>query len=110
MASYTYKAVGNREDLSDIINNISPNENFLQTKFGRTEVTAMQHDWLSDSLRPAAANRKKEDEDFATVEATPRIRLSNYIQHFMVGYKISDAQEKVLKAGITSEISYQMVA
>jgi hypothetical protein len=85
MASYTYSAVGNREDLVDIITNISPNENFLQSKFGRTDVTAMQHDWLTDSLRPAAANRQKEDVDFATVDATPRVRLSNYIQHFMVG-------------------------
>ena len=46
MAGYTYTAVGNREDLSDIITNISPEENFLQKTFGRTEVTAMKHDWL----------------------------------------------------------------
>lgn len=109
MATYTYKAVGNREDLTDIIVNISPDENFLQNKFGRTDVSAMQHDWLTDSLRPAGANRKKEDEDFATAEAVSRVRLANYMQHFMVGYKISDAQEKVLKSGIKSEVAYQMV-
>lgn len=109
MATYSYRAEGNREDLVDIITNISPDENFLQAKFGRTAVTGMSHDWLCDSLRPAGVNRKKEDEDFATAEAVARIRLNNYIQHMMVGYKVTDAQESVLKAGIKSEIAYQMV-
>lgn len=109
MAGYTYSAVGNREDLSDIIVNISPEENFLQKTFGRTDVTAMKHDWLTDSIRPAGANRVKEAADFATVAPTPRVRLSNYIQNFMAGYVVSDLQEVVLKAGIKSEIGYQMV-
>lgn len=104
MATYTYKAEGNREDLADFITNISKDPCVLQRKFGRTSVTAMKHDWLSDSVRPAASNRVKEAAEFSTVEATPRVRLHNYIQNMMVGYKVSDLQEIVLKAGIKSEI------
>jgi len=99
----------NREDLIDIITNISPDENFLQGKFGRTTVQGMSHDWLCDSIRPAGSNRQKEDADFATAEGVARIRMNNYIQHFMVGYKVTDAQEAVLKAGVKSEVAYQMV-
>lgn len=109
MAGYTYKAVGNREDLTDFITNISPDPVMLQKKFGRTSVTAMKHDWLTDSIRPAGVNRVKEAADFATIEPTPRVRLSNYIQNMMAGYLVSDLQETVLKAGIKSEIGYQMV-
>jgi len=109
MAGYTYKAVGNREDLTDFITNISPDPTLLQKKFGRTEVTAMKHDWLTDSIRPAGKNRVKEAADFATVEPTPRVRMHNYIQNMMSGYLVSDLQETVLKAGIKSEIGYQMV-
>lgn len=43
MASKTHLAVGNREDLSDIITNISPDETPLMQKFGRTKVTGMVH-------------------------------------------------------------------
>ena len=109
MSSYTYTAEGNREDLADFITNISPEDNKLQQKFGRASVTATKHDWLSDTIRPAKKNRVKEAADFATAEATPRIRLHNYLQNFMVGYKVSDLQDKVLKAGIKSEIGYQAV-
>lgn len=43
MATYTYSAVGNREDLMDIITNISPDETPLMNKFGRSKVTGMVH-------------------------------------------------------------------
>lgn len=109
MANTIIMKQGNREDLIDIITNISPDENFLQGKFGRTTVQGMSHDWLCDSIRPAGANRQKEDADFATAEGVARIRMNNYIQHLMVGYKVTDAQEAVLKAGVKSEVAYQMV-
>ena len=43
MASYTWKAVGNKEDVSDIITNIAPQETQLINKFGKTTATAMNH-------------------------------------------------------------------
>ena len=109
MASFTWKAVGNKEDVSDIIVNIAPQETQLINKFGKTTATAMNHEWLSDTLRPAQVNKNLEKADFTTVEATPRRRMGNYQQHFMAGYMVTDAQEAVLKHGVKSEISYQMV-
>lgn len=43
MASFTYNAVGNKEDLVDIITNITPNETPLMNQFGKTEAKAMTH-------------------------------------------------------------------
>ena len=108
MASKTYLAVGNREDLSDIITNISPDETPLMQKFGRTKVTGMVHSWLTDSLGTPGENAMLEDADFTTTQATPRVKLENYIQIFMRDCTVSDSQEAVLKAGVKSEMAYQM--
>lgn len=108
MASYTYSAVGNREDLLDIITNISPDETPLMNKFGRSKVTGMTHSWLTDSLATPGANAQLEDEPFTGTPATPRQKLENEIQIFMRDCMVTDSQEAVLKAGVKSEMAYQL--
>lgn len=107
-AYVTYEAVGNREDLLDIITNISPDETPLMNKFGTSKVTGMTHSWLTDSLGEPGENAYLETQEFGTTEATPRVKLSNYIQIFMRDCDVSDSQEAVLKAGVKSEMAYQM--
>ena len=107
-AYVTYEAVGNREDLLDIITNISPEETPLMTKFGTSKVTGMTHSWLTDSLSEPKQNAVLETAEFGTTEATPRVKLSNDIQIFMRDCTVSDSQEAVLKAGVKSEMAYQM--
>lgn len=107
-AYVTYEAVGNREDLLDIITNISPDETPLMTKFGTSKVTGMTHSWLTDSLSEPKQNAVLETAEFGTTEATPRVKLSNDIQIFMRDCDVSDSQEAVLKAGVKSEMAYQM--
>ena len=107
-AYVTYEAVGNREDLLDIITNISPDETPLMTKFGTSKVTGMTHSWLTDSLGEPKQNAVLETAEFGTTEATPRVKLSNDIQIFMRDCDVSDSQEAVLKAGVKSEMAYQM--
>lgn len=104
----TYEATGNREDLLDIITNISPDETPLMNKFGRSKVTGMVHSWLTDSLAPAGVNAQVENAPFSETEATPRVKLDNYIQIFMRDCNVTDSQEAVLKAGVKSEMAYQL--
>lgn len=106
--SNTYEATGNREDLLDIITNISPDETPLMNKFGRSKVTGMVHSWLTDSLAPAKANAVVENAPFSETEMTPRVKLDNYIQIFMRDCHVTDSQEAVLKAGVKSEMAYQL--
>lgn len=112
-SSYTYgdasgRTVGNREDLLDIITNISPDETPLMNKFGRSKVTGMEHAWLTDTLDKPGENAQEEDADFTTTLSTPRVKLTNYIQIFMRDCTVTDSQEAVLKAGIKSEMAYQL--
>ena len=48
MASNTYDAVGNKEDVSDIITNISPYDTPLFSKIGKTKATSTTHEWIED--------------------------------------------------------------
>ena len=104
----TYNAVGNREDLSDIITNISPTDTPLYSMFGRTSAKATYHEWVEDELAAPGENAAVEGGDFVIKTPTNRVRKGNYTQIFTKGYGVSGTQEVVLKAGIKSEIAYQM--
>ena len=112
-SSYTFSGangwtVGNREDLLDIITNISPDETPLMNKFGRSKVTGMVHSWLTDSLDTPSENAHLEDAAFSSTPSVPRVKLDNYIQIFMRDCMVTDSQEAVLKAGVKSEMAYQL--
>ena len=104
----TYTAVGNREDLSDIITNISPTQTPLYSMFGKTKATATYHEWVEDELAPPTDNAAVEGAKYEASSPTPRVRVGNYTQIFRKVYGVSGTQEVVLKAGIKSEIAYQM--
>jgi hypothetical protein len=104
----TYVAVGNAEDISDIITNISPKDTPFFSACGKDKATATTHEWLEDTLRAAAANKKVEGFEYTVADPTPRVRLGNFTQIFSVGYGVTNTQEVVLKHGVTSEIGYQM--
>lgn len=108
MASNTYAAVGNREDVSDLITNIAPDETPLYTRIGRVRATETNHEWLEDTLGEAEDNAKVEGFTFSTVDAMPRVRLGNYTQIMERGVHVTGTQEAVLHYGVRSEMAYQM--
>ena len=108
MASDTYSAVGNKEDVSDIITNIAPYDTPLYSRMGKTRATQVIHEWLEDDLGGAEENKNVEGYTYSTVQATPRTRLNNYTQIMHRGVHVTDTQEAVLHYGLRSEIAYQM--
>ncbi len=108
MASNTYAAIGNKEDVSDIITNIAPYDTPLYTRIGKTKATQTNHEWLEDDLGGAMPNAFDEGYTYSTVNANPRQRLGNYTQIMHRGVHVTDTQEAVLHYGIRSEIAYQM--
>ena len=50
MASNTYQAIGNKEDVSDIITNIAPYDTPLYSRMGKTRAKQVIHEWLEDEL------------------------------------------------------------
>ena len=108
MASNTYDAVGNKEDVSDIITNIAPYDTPLYSRIGKTKATAVIHEWIEDELGAAIVNMYPEGYTYNTVNATPRQRQNNYTQIMHRGIQVTDTQEVVLKHGVRSEMAYQM--
>ena len=110
MATYqSYQAIGQREDLSDVIYNISPTDTPFMTSVGKTKATAVYHEWQKDSL--AAVNTSNAVVEGATAsDATlsPSTRIGNRTQISQKTVKISGTLETVNKAGRKSEKAYQL--
>ena len=110
MATYqTYTAIGQREDLSDVIYNISPTDTPLLNTLARSKATAVYHEWQTDSLAAATtANAAVEGADATDATMSPTTRLGNYTQIVQKTIKIAGTLEAVDKAGRKSEKAYQL--
>ena len=110
MATYqTYTSIGQREDLADVIYNISPTDTPFMTSVGKTSATAVYHEWQKDSL--AAVNTSNAVvEGAAASDATlsPTTRIGNRTQISAKTVKVSGTLETVNKAGRKSEKAYQL--
>jgi hypothetical protein len=100
---------GNREDLSDVLFDVSPTETPFITAIKKGNATATAHDWLTDVLADPAENAAVEGDDATGLAPASRVRLSNYTQILTKDALVSGTQEKVLKGGgIKSEMAYQV--
>lgn len=107
-AKLTYDAIGNREDLADVIFNISPTETPFLSRFGKVKAQATYHEWLTDSLATAAENKNIEGGDYSFTKPASRTRLGNYTQIHVTPVEVSDTQRSVDSAGLEDEFAYQM--
>ena len=109
MATYqTFTAIGQREDLSDVIYNISPTETPFMSSVGKTKATAVLHEWQIDSLAAAATNAAVEGAAASDITVTPTTRVTNRTQISEKTIKISGTMEAINKAGRKSEKAYQL--
>jgi len=105
----TYDSIGEREDLSDVIYNISPTDTPFLSSAAKTKATAVLHEWQTDSLATAVTNNQVIEGDEATADAiSATTRLSNSCQIMDKVIVITGTQEAVDKAGRASEIAYQI--
>jgi len=104
----TYGAIGIREDLSNIIYNISPMDTPFVNGCGRGTADNTLFEWQTDELKTAAANMQKEGDDYASTAATEPRRLSNYTQISATQVQSSGTAEAVDFAGRKSTQAYQL--
>jgi len=109
MATYqTYTAIGQREDLSDVIYNISPTDTPFMSSIGKTKATATFHEWQTDALAAPALGGAVEGADASSITASPTSRIGNRTQIFTKSVAVAGTLEAVDKAGRKSEKAYQM--
>lgn len=103
----TYDAIGNREDLIDVISNIAPVDTWFTSNTGSGKATARYHEWQKDTLAAAAANAQIEGNTKTATAITPTTRTGNYTQIISKEFMVTETQETVDKAGRASEVAYQ---
>lgn len=105
-----YSAIGIREDLSNVIYNISPEETPFISNIGRENVKNTYFEWQTDSLAAASAsNAALEGDDISSFTAVnPTSRVGNYTQISTKNVVISGTLEALDKAGRRSELTYQL--
>ena len=107
-----YSAIGIREDLSNIIYNISPETTpFISNMSNRRDVKNTYFEWQTDVLAAAAANAVLDGDDLGTsyTSVTPTVRLGAYTQISRKDFAIADNLDGAIdEAGRRSEVAYQL--
>ena len=110
MATYkTYDTVGIREDLQNAIYDISPTTTPFMSTIGKTTAKNTYHEWQTDSLADVNLNNAQvEGADAVSATLTPTTRVGNYTQISDKVIKVSTTDDKVDKAGRSTETAYQL--
>ena len=103
----SYDANGIREDLENVIYNISPEETPFYSSLKKVSASNTYHEWQTDTLRASADNKHIEGDDTTASAMTATSRLGNYTQIFKNAVTIPDTDEGLDKAGRSAEMAYQ---
>ena len=105
----SYDVKGIREDLSDVIYNISPEETPFYTACAKGKATNTLHEWQTDTLRSSADNAHIEGDDTIAEARAVTSRLGNYTQIFKNAVTIPGTDMGLNKAGRAREMAYQVL-
>jgi hypothetical protein len=103
----TYQAIGNREDLTDMIYRIAPTATPFVSGIEREKASATKHEWQTQDLATAATNAQLEGDDPTTNATTVTVRLANVTQISYKVARVSGTQQAVQHAGRSNELAYQ---
>lgn len=104
----TYSAKGIREDLSDVIYQISPEETPFLNNIGRGTANSTYFEWQTDSLAAAGTNAQLEGDEQTFAAPTATKRMANYCQISSKNAIVSGTLDAVSKAGRKAELAYQL--
>lgn len=105
----SYDIRGIREDLQDVIYNISPDETPFYSKCAKVKASNTFHEWQTDSLRASGENAHIEGDDTVAEARTATTRLGNYTQIFKNAVSIPGTDDGLNKAGRGKEMAYQVL-
>jgi len=105
----TYDMKGIREQLSDIIYNISPTDTPMFSSMGKGKATNTQFKWLTDSLAAASAsNFQVEGDDYSATAQSATQELHNYTQIYAKNFIITGTDDAVDAAGRATQLAYSL--
>lgn len=103
----TYMDASRREDLIDVVTNVSPNETPLLSMLSRgKDATQTLHEYPVDTYASAADNAAVEGKDHAAVDHTAPTRGNNVTQIFEDSITVSGTEAVV--DGVVNALEYQV--
>ena len=104
----TNNSIGNREDLSDVIYRVVPEETPFVSNIGKSKATGIFHEWQTETLdTPSASNAAIEGNVFTIGAGNLTTRIGNQSQILTKTFAVSRTEDVVKKAGRTSETNRQ---
>ena len=104
----TTAAIGNREDLSDIIYRITPTVTPLLSMAAKAKASNTLHEWQTQDLAAAANNAQAEGDTLAAKSVTPTVRLNNRTQISAKAVAVSGSEQAMNQAGVKNQMAYQL--
>jgi hypothetical protein len=102
--------VGVREDLSDRIGELFPDECPFQKAIGKESATQVYHEWQTDALAAASAtNAAIQGDDLANASRANTVRQGNYTQIMTKVVGSSTTMEATRTAGRASELGRELM-
>ncbi|ODT71605.1 MAG: head protein [Pelagibacterium sp. SCN 63-23] len=100
-------AVGNREDIDNIVSRISPEDTPIYSSIEKGKAKATFSEWEVDELAAPAANAQAEGDEYSFAATTPPERIGNRTQIFRKTGIISGTQEAVDNVGNNEKLAEQ---
>ena len=104
----TYTAVGQREDLSDVIYNISPEETPFVSMVGKRSVTHTLFEHQTESLPSADSTGQIEGNTITAAAANNTERNSNQCQIMYRSAAVTGTQAAMDRAGVNDAMAHQL--
>jgi hypothetical protein len=104
----TYSATSDREDLSNIIYNISPMQTPFMSSIGKRSINNVVFDWQTEVLATPVATGELEGFELSRSASVATTRLSNVAMISKRDATVSGSQESSDPAGKRSEMAHQL--
>ena len=104
----TYEAKGNREQLSNVIYNISPQTTPFMSSIGKNSISNVVFDWQTETLPTATGAGQLEGFELTRSATAPTTRVSNVAQISSRDATVTGSQQATDSAGRKSEMAHQL--
>lgn len=104
----TYQDGGRKEDILDVLGDVSPDETPLLTLFGTSKASNTLHEWVElYQSRPTSVSTAVEGSDTTFDDLTPPSRVTNITQIVKRGVRVSRTERRVNVAAVGDPYAFQ---
>lgn len=104
----TYQVSTRKEDLADLMGDVSPDENPLGTMLAKTTASQTLHEWTEEYIsRPTSTSYEVEGAEATFSDLTAPARRNNVTHIIRQTFKVSGTEDAVANAAVADPYGYQ---